>query len=117
MILLLLAVLMQSCTVEGGVSSTVSENGFYLELDGFGSAASEQFDLNAGDCVLISSDIKSGNAVISVIAENGEAVYTGRTPLPESFTVNIRSGGRYTFSVKGNSACGDVSFEIQRTSN
>ncbi len=115
--LLLIALLLQACVAEGGASSTVSENGFCLELDSFNSTASEDFDLNAGDAVLISSDIKSGNAVISVIAENGEVVYTGRTPLPEKFTVNIQSGGRYTFYVKGTSATGNVSFEIQRRSN
>lgn len=110
----LLAVLTLCCACVGEqVRSERSEDGYFVGFDRLRGTVSEVFDLEVGDGIAISASISSGNAVISITAEGGEVIYSGRTPLPEGFRVNITSDGRYAFSVIGNGASGEVTFEIR----
>lgn len=92
------------------------ESRLAVRFDGLSSTVSETYTLNEGDSIDVAVPHCEGEARISITSGNGETVYTGRTPLPESFRVSIGEDGEYTLSVSGEDACGEVVFSIRRAS-
>lgn len=105
-----------TCCVRENVRVERDESGLTVRFDGLNSTVSETYDLCKGDSIDVAVPRCEGEARISITGGNGEAIYTGRTPLPESFRVSIGEDGEYTVSVSGEGACGEVDFSIRRAS-
>lgn len=106
-----------TCCAKEDVRIERDESGLSLRFEDLNSTVSETYTLSCGDSIDVAVPRCEGEARISITSENGEAVYTGRTPLPESFRVSIGEDGKYTVSVSGEGACGEVIFSIRRASD
>ena len=116
----LLAILLTLTLLTGCAGSAFNQvkNGdnYSISADRLNTTLTTDYELNAGDTVKVSMDVKSGEFRVS-IGSDGKMVYEGNGVGLGDFTVNIPEDGIYMIEVRGRNGSGNLNFSILRAGN
>ncbi len=102
---------LKSNVFEGKIIQT--ENKFSLEYSFFNKTIFHTMSIKEGMSVSVKIENTSGNIDVIIVDSNDNEIYRGnKIDKENSFYINIKETGNYTFKVKGNRAKGSVKFDI-----
>lgn len=92
------------------INRTGTDTNINFEFENLQGTTDRTLDLNDGDIIETKIDIKSGELAIKVEGEDKEIPYEGNDVKSGEFSFKIQGKGKYTFTLTGKKADGNVSF-------
>lgn len=93
------------------VDKKITENTIEYEFKNLSKPISGSLDLEAGDTIETIMNIQEGKASIKVEGDNKKVPYEGNLMGNNKFTFGITAKGIYTFTLAGDDASGEITFE------
>ncbi len=113
-VLVLLAMMVVSCSTDKDIPFVQNGNGFYIKTDGLSATDEHRMDLESGDKLSISAEVEKGIMTLIVIAPSGDKPFEGNFTEVKDSTITVYETGTYLFYVKMNRFTGrlDVNRKI-----
>ena len=111
-VLLLLAMMVVSCSTDKDIPFVQNSNGFYITANNLSATDEHRMDLEAGDKLSISAEVEKGFMSLIVIAPSGDKPFEGNFTEVKSFEISLDETGTYLFYVKMNRFTGRL--EVNR---
>ena len=112
-VLLLLAMMVVSCSTNEDIPFVQNSNGFYITANNLSATDEHRTDLEAGEKLSVSAEVEKGIMTLIVIAPSGEKPFEGNFTKDRSFEFSVDETGTYMFYVKLNRFTGKL--EVKRT--
>ena len=112
-VLLLLAMMVGSCSTNEDIPFVQNGNGFYIKTDDLSATDEHRMDLEAGEKLSVSAEVEKGIMSLIVIAPSGNKPFKGNFTEVKNFGVSVDETGTYLFYVKLNRFTGKL--EVKRT--
>lgn len=112
-VLLLLAMMVVSCSTNEDIPFVQNGNGFYIKTDDLSATDEHRMDLEASEKLSVSAEVENGIMSLIVIAPSGEKPFEGNFTEVKNFEISLDETGTYLFYVKLNRFTGKL--EVKRT--
>ena len=112
-VLLLLAMMVVSCSTNEDIPFVQNSNGFYITANNLSATDEHRTDLEAGEKLSVSAEVEKGIMTLIVIAPSGEKPFEGNFTEVKNFEISLDETGTYLFYVKMNRFTGKL--EVKRT--
>ena len=112
-VLVLLAMMVVSCSTNEDIPFVQKGNGFYIKANNLTATDEHRMDLEAGDNLSISAEVENGIMTLIVIAPSGNKPYEGNFTKDRNFEVSVDETGTYLFYVKLNRFTGKLEVKTE----
>ena len=112
-VLLLLAMMVGSCSTNEDIPFVQNGNGFYIKTDDLSATDEHRMDLEGGETLSVSAEVEKGFMTLIVISPSGEKPFEGNFTEVKNFEIPVDETGTYLFYVKLNRFTGKL--EVKRT--
>ena len=99
-VLVLLAMMVVSCSTNEDIPFVQNSNGFYITANNLSATDEHRMDLEAGEKLLVSAEVEKGIMTLIVIAPSGEKPFEGNFTEVKNFEIPVDETGTYLFYVK-----------------
>lgn len=111
-VLVLLAMMVVSCSTNEDIPFVQNGNGFYINANNLSATDEHRMDLEASDKLSISAEVEKGFMTLIVISPSGEKPFEGNFTEVKDSTITVYETGTYLFYVKLNRFTGRL--EVNR---
>lgn len=111
-VLVLLAMMVVSCSTNEDIPFVQNSNGFYIKADDLSATDEHRMDLEAGEKLSVSAEVEKGFMSLVVIAPSGDKPFEGNFTEVKDSTITVYETGTYLFYVKLNRFTGRL--EVNR---
>ena len=112
-VLVLLAMMVVSCSTNEDIPFVQKGNGFYIKANNLTATDEHRMDLEEGETLSVSAEVEKGIMSLIVIAPSGEKPFEGNFTEVKNFEISLDETGTYLFYVKLNRFTGKL--EVKRT--
>ena len=112
-VLVLLAMMVVSCSTDKDIPFVQNSNGFYIKANNLSATDEHRMDLEAGDNLSISAEVENGIMSLIVIAPSGEKPFEGNFTEVKNFEISLDETGTYLFYVKLNRFTGKLEVKTE----
>ena len=112
-VLVLLAMMVVSCSTDKDIPFVQNSNGFYIKADDLSATDEHRMDLEAGDKLSISAEVENGIMTLIVIAPSGDKPFEGNFTEVKNFEISLDETGTYLFYVKLNRFTGKLEVKTE----
>lgn len=111
-VLLLLAMMVVSCSMDEDIPFVQNGNGFYIKTNNLSATDEHRMDLEGGETLSVYAEVEKGIMTLIVIAPSREKSFEGNFTEVKSFEISLDETGTYLFYVKLNRFTGRL--EVNR---
>ena len=112
-VLVLLAVMVVSCSTNEDIPFVQNSNGFYIKADDLSATDEHRMDQEAGEKLSVSAEVEKGIMTLIVIAPSGDKPFEGNFTEVKSFEISLDETGTYLFYVKLNRFTGKLEVKTE----
>ncbi len=112
-VLVLLAMMVVSCSTNEDIPFVQNGNGFYIKTDDLSATDEHRMDLEGVETLSVSAEVEKGIMTLIVIAPSGNKPFEGNFTEVKSFEISLDETGTYLFYVKLNRFTGKLEVKTE----